>query len=417
MTLNISLRTLFFSFLFASVTCQAQFEPTLSELSGNGPAADGKGYVYQFSGDFFSNCLFNASSDSYNQSSSINYSYTLDTLNGFFQLRFNGKQENTEVLCNHFVAHNCEFIELSPSGYLDLSNESHRMVELKVKSTVNVERFGVLIVVDGKDKVFHLGDGAEHAPVGLTAGKWKVIKIPLAFERWDSLELDPKRAMGIAFYARNATGNAPLGNIDIDYIRIGSAVKRSIASGTVSPTQKGYAFTFKGDALHTCTRPFNTTGNRNLNLQVDQATHQAVLTQQVTPSRYDIFGIEFTDEDCFLKSISLKEEKNRFVEIKIKPDTDILSFGISVAGKSNEDKLWNYSQVVEYVPLKGGVWNTVKVPVAFLTQANSTLNPFKITGVVLAVNPHSETETPETTPATVKYTIEYIKVGDAILAK
>jgi hypothetical protein len=407
------------SFLLSVLNAQAQYEPTLSDFSGNGISVDRKGYVCNFRGDQFSNCYNGGTSinDIYNQLGSTNYTYELDLKTNSFVLKFNGNQMGSEVMCNHFTADNCGYIERSAGGYVDLSDASNQFIELKVKSSVAVEQFGALIMTADRAGFFHLGDGKEHESESLPAGKWKVIKVPALFERWDGVTLDPSMVVGIAFYARSSNEKQPVGAIEIDYIRVGSSAKPFQTVGALSASGKGYAFSFAADEQHVCNRQVNTTNNQAFSFTTDYAADNGKLSQRLTYRRYELFAMEFVDQDCFLRDINLSEEKNRMIEIRIKPDEDITEFGLAISSNNLENKQWEYSKVEKYVPLKGGQWNTVSLPVSLTATSEGKLDAEHARGVVLVINPIERMKDGKEIPlkeGEVHYVIDYIHVGDAI---
>lgn len=412
-------KIMFTFFTLIALQTQAQYEPTLSDFSGNGISVDKKGYVCNFRGDKFSNCYGGSTggNDIYNQLQSTSYAYELDLTSNSFVMKFDGKQSNTEVMCNHFTADNCGYIERSEGGYVNLTDPSHQFVELKVKASVAVEKFGALIMTSDLNGFFSLGDGKDHEAESLPAGKWKVLRFPVVFERWDGVSLDPSMVVGIAFYARSSGEKQPVGSIEIDYIRVGSSAQPFSSTGAVSASGKGYAFLFAADEQHACTRQVNTTNNRAFSFVTDFANDNGILSQQLTDRRYELFAIEFTDQDCFLQGVNLSDEKQRLVEVKIKPDRDIPEFGLAISSNNEENKQWEYSKIEKYVELKGGQWNTVLLPVSMTSVSESKMDPAHVRGVVLVFNPVERMKDGKEIPfkeGTVTYTIDYIKVGDNI---
>ncbi|MDF2457447.1 MAG: hypothetical protein K0R51_3440 [Cytophagaceae bacterium] len=405
----------FFVLLLTSIMAYGQtYKPTLSELSGNGPTVDNKGYVYNFRGGKLENCYNSVTTYNtvYNQLGSTNYAYELNAELGILNILANGKQTSTEVFCNHFTAYNCFDVEKSRTGFIDLSDEANRNMEIRVKSSVPVEKFGAYIMTMDRSYMIQLGNGEEHASESLPAGKWKVIKTQALFETWDGIALDASKVIGIGFYARNAEDPQPKGTIEIDYVKVGSSARSFIPSSEPSPTLQGYTFSFDGDSLHTCSAPVNTLGNNNFTFAVDESKHAAVLKQTVSGNQLNVFALEFTDRDCFLQPISFPSADKQFIEVRIKPDVDVPSFGVVLSADRLSDQLWDYAEVQKLVELKANEWNVVKLPVHFKGHSGEGMDLTKIRGVVLAFKPTRSSD--KSKAQTVSYEIDYIKVGDVL---
>jgi hypothetical protein len=317
------------------------------------------------------------------------------------------------VLFNHFTSNNCFNVERL-TGYINLSNEADRTIELKVKSDVAIEQFGAYLMIQEQNLTLRVADGEDASAAALPAGKWKVIRLTPTVDTWDAVTLDASRVVGICLYARNGEDPQPKGTIEIDYIKVGSSARSFTASSEATASGQGYTFSFDGDAAHTCTNPVNTTGNPNFTFKLNDTIHAAVLTQKITGNKYEVFALEFTDRDCFLQPISFESSEQRFLEIRIKPNTDIPSFGLSISADQIKGSLWDYVKVQKFVALKGNEWNVVKLPVNLKGQFGNELNPKMIRGVVLVFNPDSLND--KLKDGIVTYEIDYIKVGDAITA-
>ena len=332
---------------FFSATSNAQnqqYKPSLSDLSGNGPSMDGKGYVYNFRNGEYANCAGSVNNKgAFNQFQSLNYSYTLDTEHNYFVFNFNGLQEKTELLCNHFTSDNCFFIEKSAtSTFLDLSDPKNNKIELNVRSNVPVEKFGIYVICVNDEGFALIGDGDEHASYELKANKWTTIKTKGVFTLWNGTPLDPTKVVGIGLYAKSSEGLPyPKGSIEIDDIRIGSSVHKFDALGT--PHAEGYTYNFMCNETNLCKRQINILSNPIFTFSLDQTNHDGLLKQEITNSKYNLFAWEFTDPDCFLQTINLENKAYRFVEVKIKPALDIHSFSVSLAGDRVDNNVWDYS--------------------------------------------------------------------------
>jgi len=400
--------------LFALQQAYAQYIPTRSERSGNGPTPDNRGYVYNFGSDLEDNCSgSDGTNNNYNQFINPNYSCTLNTTLGYFNLSFTGSQIPTDLLVNHFTANNCQLIEFSSTGAIDMSEPQYQLIEARVRSNVAVDKFGMYIGITDENGFFQLGDGPGNTTTALAANTWTIVQAPAIFLKYDETPYDASKTIGLAFYAQNANDPQPAGNIEIDYVRVGSAAQTSIASGYISPSGNGYTFGFEGDEFHTCFNQMNVSANANFDYQVDQANDQLVITQADASAYNDIFSIEFTDQDCFLNTVDLTGNENKIIEIKVTSDQDVPSIGVAIMTRDANNVRY-YSQLFDSFSLTAGVEKTITVPVHAIDNFGTMLDDTRVNGIALIVNPSNVVirNSDRGQGSTTHYTIDYIKVGD-----
>lgn len=393
----------------------AQYIPTRSERSGNGPTPDNKGYVYNFGSDAEDNCYDGGGNNyNYNQFTNPNYSCTLNTTLGYFNLSFTGSQTATDCLVNHFTAENCKLIELSSTGTIDMSEPTYQLIEARVRSNVAVDKFGMYMGIRDQNGFFQLGDGPGNTTTALAANIWTVVQAPAIFLKYDGSPYDASKTIGLAFYAQNTSAPQPSGTIEIDYVRVGSAAQTSIASGFVSSTGNGYTFGFEGDEFHTCLNQMNVSANANFDYQVDLTNDHLLITQADAIATNDIFSIEFTDQDCFLTNIDLSDADNRIAELKVTSDQDVPSIGLALMGRKS-DNTRVYSDVLVTFSLIAGVEKTITVPLSLSnTLSGNSLDGAHVNGITWIVNPSLiiARKSGREQAAATHYTVDYLKIGD-----
>jgi len=401
-------------FIGCMTSTYGQYIPTRSERSGNGITPDGAGYVCNFGSDKADNCYANeTTTDNYNQFHNLNYTCDLNTTLGYFNFSLNGSQTALDNLVNHFTYNNCQLIDSRPDGPVDMSDASNQWMEFKVRSNVAVEKFGAYIGVVDQNGFFQLGNSPANTSAALVANEWTTVRIPAIFENDYGITYDPSKVIGIALYAMNATDPQPMGMIEIDYIRLGSAASSSIASGFISPTGNGYTFDFEGDEFHTCFSQMNVSANANFDYQVDLANDQLIIAQADASAYNDIFSIEFTDQDCFLNTVNLTGNENKIIEIKITSDQDVPAIGVAIMTRDANNVRY-YSQLFDSFSLTAGVEKTITVPVYAIDNFGTMLDDAHINGIALIVNPSNVAirNSDRGQANTAHYTIDYIKVGD-----
>lgn len=372
--------TLILSFGLVPLASAQLYYPTLAELSGNGPTQSGNGYSYKFRGNHKINGLYDVNGTGpWDFTNVDHYAAGIDTINGYMLMHMDGQQADDAVMAQRFLFDNGGW------GYgVDLTNADHRRIKLRLRSSVAVEEFGILIASDYQYTSYLIGDGS-YETFPLEANQWQEIETTISLSTWDDFILDPTLVSGFGLFARNSSAPHPAGTIEIDWIHFGDAVTLSENPDGVNPDGDGYTFNFSGSSILSCNGIAALNSFADFSMNQDLLNGIAELDWSNLNSANDSIRFLFHDFTCGINDIDLSLIENRFAALTLEANTNV-EIGLGLIGYDAQ-LAFNVSVPVSWQLITANTETSLQQALSLTGSNGQLLLSDSIIGVTLFARP------------------------------
>lgn len=323
----------------------------------NGINNEGTGYTFDFTGNNCESSNILSTDPFYN---TVGYSSSI--VNNNLLITTTGSQFGYSTApIRMFDASNCS------GTVLDLSNPADRFIEIRVRSTVDVPQFLVM-----------LSDGAGVADKNvdvnsLVANVWKTITINASDLRlWNNNTVDSTKVLDVCLYSRVSWGdNDPVttdpnaaqngtsvaGTLEVDYILV----------GTEATSNRGYCFDFQSNACLSTHVPTTDPFYNTVGYSGSVSNDNLFITTNGSQLGYSTFPIRmFNPLTCSQKPIDLSLPAHRKLEVRVRSTVDVPQFLVLISdGAGVADKN------VDVYSLVANQWQTLIFDIADMQLFNN----------------------------------------------